>query len=67
MASGKEFRVTVSPSETVIERLLVAVFPTLEPCTLKLFVPVAVGVPEIRPCAETLRPVGRLPLNSTQE
>ena len=35
--------------------------------TVKLLVPVAVGVPEIRPVAEaSLRPAGRLPLVTDQ-
>jgi hypothetical protein len=35
-------------------------------CTVKLKGPVAVGVPEIRPAEERLRPGGRDPENSAQ-
>jgi hypothetical protein len=67
LPSAKEFVITVSPSATVIDKLFVAVCPELDTCTLKLLVPDAVGVPEITPWVDRLRPVGRVPLRSDQE
>jgi hypothetical protein len=59
--------VTVSPSATVRDKLLEAVCPVLVTSTLKLLVPVAVGIPVITPTEDRLRPSGRLPLRMDHE
>ena len=67
MPSANEFVITVNPSATMIDKLFVAVCPALVTCTLKLLVPEAVGVPEITPWVDRLRPAGGVSLSSDHE
>ena len=58
--------VMLSPSFTVIDRALVVVWPALDTWTVKLLSPEVVGVPEIRPWVERVRPAGRAPSDRDQ-
>ena len=55
---------TLNVGSTSIETEPDVALPALLTCTLKLLVPEAVGVPEITPDDDTLRPPGRLPLSN---
>jgi hypothetical protein len=55
---------TLNVGSTSIETEPDVASPALLTCTVKLLVPEVVGVPEITPADDTLRPAGRLPLSS---
>ena len=57
----------LSSASTSIETEPDAVSPALLTCTVKLLVPEVVGVPEITPADDRLRPPGTLPLASDHE
>jgi hypothetical protein len=54
----------LSVGSTSIETVPDVESPALLACTVKLLVPAVVGVPEITPPEDRLRPPGALPLSS---
>jgi hypothetical protein len=59
---------TIGVEAMAIERALVAVvFAESLTCTVKLLLPDAVGVPDIAPAAERVRPAGRAPALTVHE
>jgi hypothetical protein len=64
---GRELVVMVSGAKIVMLKACVAVFESESvTLTVKLLVPVAVGVPLMTPLELRVNPVGRLPDNSDQ-
>ena len=61
---GSEVVVIVGRVLTIILNALVALPAMLVAFTVKLDVPAAVGVPEMSPAPERLKPLGKLPLSN---